>query len=466
MKKVTYVRRATRYTSSRFGMGAQNSVCYLTDGEEAEAKAKEKLLKTIETKIQEQMATRASKADVDAIMADLTPELRKELKGLPLEGLRSLLDPDKGVMKIIADQGIEMKKLQTQLHAQPLDMSTRGQIKRWLESESEEGSTKKVSDIVKEIRAGKKADLKPLELIMNTRAVQSPMLPSGTLGGSAYLPIPEFAPGIVDVVRPQPTFWNYIKKGATGSAAYVWVNKKVPAGLGAAAFIAPGVYKPGISFTIDTQISNAKKIAANEKVAIELLDDIEGLTSWVETELMYQINQKASLTLMSSAGDANTPTGIQNLSVPFAGVALGVSTLNANNWDAIRACVAQLQAANFLGYEITAFINPIDMANMVMTKANNQGQLFIPPVTGATIVVDNNVPVGKLQIACLDLYKILIYKGFTMTWGLENDDFTKNLRTVIGEMRIHQFFSENHVGSLIFDTFANIIAGINQAPAA
>ena len=57
----------------------------------------------------------------------------------------------------------------------------------------------------------------------------------------------------------------------------------------------------------------------------------------------------------------------------------------------------------------------------------------------------------------MDLYKILIYKGFTMMWGLENDDFTKNLRTVIGEMRLHQWVSANHSGAFIYDKISNII---------
>ena len=86
--------------------------------------------------------------------------------------------------------------------------------------------------------------------------------------------------------------------------------------------------------------------------------------------------------------------------------------------------------------------------------------MFIPNDPGALIVEDNNIPVGYFQMAILDYYRILIYKDFALTWGWENDDFTKNLVTAVAEMRIHQFFSENHTGAFIYDSFANVKTAI------
>jgi HK97 family phage major capsid protein len=426
----------------------------------------EKLIESIKKQVGEQLQTRASAKDVEAIVSQLSFLKKNDdgTGGFPIEALREMADPTKGVMSILLKQGEEIQKLAKQNSERPQDMSVRGQIKSWLAKSNDYNEATgedvqggiTVLEAVRQMKSGKKVDLRPLEI----RAANSPMLPSNTYGNSAYLPKPEIQAGLVDVLRVQPTFWDFLKKGATGSAAYVWVNKKVPAGSGAAAWLAPGQYKPPVSFSLNTEISNAKKIAVNEKVAIELLDDIDGLSSWVEEELMYQLKIKLNSTLLTGTGDSVTPKSITELAVPFAGANLGVTTTNANNWDAIRACVAQLKTTYFGAYPVTTFMNPVDYANMVMTKAQNQGQLFIPPVTGSTIVEELSIPVGHVLVACLDLYKILIYKGFTMTYGLENDDFTKNLRTVIGEMRLHQIFSENHQGAFIYDTFENIITGI------
>ena len=78
------------------------------------------------------------------------------------------------------------------------------------------------------------------------------------------------------------------------------------------------------------------------------------------------------------------------------------------------------------------------------------------------VVEDNNIPVGYVQVALLDYYKVSVYKEFQLTWGWENDDFTKNLVTAVAEMRIHQWFSENHTGAFIYDTFDNIKTAITE----
>lgn len=474
MKKTYFEPRNVRFAllpkleSRRFpGMNSRQSnsgPAYRSDGEFDE----DALIKKIKDSVKSELATRSSKEDTDAIVKQLD-FLKKNADGtggFPVDALREMADPSKGVMSILLKQGEEIQRMAKLNIEKPSDMSIRGQIKTWLESsnyQDENGvgvpGSKTVKQVVFEARSKRSQEvIKEFEL--NIRAAASPMLPSNVYNGSAYLPKPEIQSGIVDVVRVQPTFWDFLKKGSTSSAAYVWVNKKVPAGSGGAAWIAPGVYKPATSFQLTTEISNAKKIAVNEKVAIELLDDIDGFASWIEDELMYQLKIKLTTTLLSGVSDTVTPAGIFTLAVPYAGDILGVSTTNANNWDAILACVTQLEATFFGQYIPTTFINPVDYATMVMTKANNQGQLFIPPITGSMIVKDNNIPKGHVLVACLDLYKILMYKSFTMNYGLENDDFTKNLRTVIGEMRLHQIFSENNHGAFIYDTFANIIAGI------
>lgn len=451
---------APMYTSRRFPQTRFANVAYKTDGGSEDDE--EALLTKIQSKIDKALEGRATKAELEQIKQSQ----QDGLKGLDLVELRKIADAETGVMAILARQGLELQRLQKSGSEKPQDLSTRGQIKAWLDSKNElnskgeevEGSIS-VREAIAQIKNGKKVELRALEL--QRRDVNSPMLPADTYNGSAYLPKPEIQAGIVDIIRVQPTFWEYLKKGSTNSAAYVWVNKKNKQG--AAAFIAPGVYKPGTSFELGTEISNAKKIAVNEKVAIEILDDIDGFASWIEMELMYSLKIELTTTLLTAAGSTTVPTGICELAVPFS-TGLGIKTTNPNNWDVIRACVAQLKRANFGQYAVTTFMNPIDYANMVMTKANNQGQLFIPPVTGSTIVEDNNIAVGSVLVACLDLYKILIYKGFTIQYGLENDDFTKNLRTVIGEMRLHQIFSENHVGAFIYDTYDNVIEAITETP--
>ncbi|TXI13251.1 MAG: phage major capsid protein [Polynucleobacter sp.] len=416
------------------------------DDDDDDEDARKQLLKKIKSEVSRQLENRATKEEVSKIMSSF-----KELETkLPIEAIRAMADEKEGVMAKLVAQGLEIQRLKDAAKETGADMSVRGQIKGWMDKNKES---------ISKIRSGTKADLEPLSIQMNTRALASPMTPATVMpGGKTYLTKTEVQSGIVDVMREDTVFWNFLTKGTTGAETYVWINKKPKEG--SAAWLAPGVLKPGISFTINAEISNAKKIAVNEKMATELLQDLEGFSSWVEDELYRSLMEKVNETLMTATASSTVPAGVQTLSVPYG--LTGVKTTNPNNYDAIKAAVTQLKVGKFKG-RIICFVNPIDYANMVMTKAQSQGQLFIPPATGADIVEDNLVPVGYFQLVAMDYYKVLIYKAYTMSYGWENDDFTKNLVTVIGEMRLHQFHSENHDGFAIYDTFENVIAAITDA---
>jgi HK97 family phage major capsid protein len=393
--------------------------------------AQEALLLKVKADVAEAMKSvnESNKVALDAIKADLESVKNKDVnEDISKEVIRIASE-----LKAIQEVGANVEK--------PVTM--KGQIKAWMEENK---------NAIASIKAGQKAELTPMTL-----KVASPMTPANTYNSSSFLPVPEIAAGATEIVRVAPTFWDYLTKGRTSSATYVWVNKKNP--LGAAGFIGPGVAKPGVSFEIATETSNAKKIAVSEKVATELLQDIDGMESWINQELAYQLKAKLNTTLMTGTASSTVPAGIQTISTTYS--LTTVKTVNPNNYDAVRACVAQLRSGNLQGV-VTTFMNPIDYANMVLTKATSQGQVFVPAETGSLIVEDNNIPVGYIQVALLDYYKVLIYKDFQVMVGWENDDFTKNLVTTIAEMRVHQYFSENHTGAFIYDTLSNIKTAITQ----
>lgn len=399
-----------------------------------ELQERKELLDSIKTQTDAALETRATKKEFE--------NFSKQFEGLEIEALRTIADPEKGVMSVLKTMGTELNALKSQLDApKEDDMSIRGQIIAW------QKENKGAFDLIAQKQ---RPTLTPLNIRLN-----SPMTPSNTYNSSTRLTKTTLDSTPNEIVRVAPQFWDYIKKGRTNSEYYVWVNKKNATG--AAGFIGPGVAKPGISFELETEASNAKKIAASEKCALELLKDVEGMKTWLEDELYYQVMIKANSTLMSGTLSSTVPAGIQTLSTTFS--LTTVLTQNPNNWDAIRACVAQLRSGNLRGV-VTTFMNPIDYANMVMSKALSQGQPFMPGETGSIIVEDNNVAVGYIQVALLDYYKILVYEDFNITYGWENDDFTKNLITALGEMRIHQMFSQNNTGAFIYDSLANIKTAI------
>lgn len=378
-------------------------------------------------------------------------EAMKPLEGLNFDKLKEMLgDDDKGIRSIVIKQGEEITKLKN--NGPKEDLSIRAQVAAW--------QTRNKESIAK-IKSGIKADLEPMEL----RAADSPMTPTTIQAGSSVAlgaaALIRNGSQVIDLLRIQPTLWDLIPKGSTNLETYTWVNKKVPADSGAADFLAPGGAKPKVSFTLVTEKSNAKKVAVSMKVATELLEDIDGMTSYIEAELSYQLKFEINRVLMSAAAASSTdPAGIRNFAVAYT--LTGIQTQNPNNWDAVRAVIAQIRAS-YIDGPILVAMNPVDVANMEMSKAISAGTymgLNLRPIPGGFLVEDYNVTAGDVLAFAVDALKTLIYKQFRIAYGWENDDFTKNLVTAIAETRFHQFHSDNHAAAFVYDQLADIKSAI------
>jgi HK97 family phage major capsid protein len=176
------------------------------------------------------------------------------------------------------------------------------------------------------------------------------------------------------------------------------------------------------------------------KASTEILHDVQGMETYIMDELRYEVEMAANAAVLTGAVSSTNPAGITTIASAFN--LTTVKTSNPTTADAIRAAIAQLRSLNFNG-ALTAYMNPIDIANMDLEKATDSGVYMLPPFTnsdntvvkGVPIIEENNIAPGYLLIGDMSKYKILMYQDFFIQWGWENDDFSKNLVTVIGEMR-------------------------------
>lgn len=283
-------------------------------------------------------------------------------------------------------------------------------------------------------------------------------------GASAFFPNPGLQPGVVDLVRTQPTFWSRIPKRRTNLNPLVWTYKTNKEG--AANFIGEGVLKPQVSFELATEQSVPKKVAERMRVSTEMLNDVPSLESLIRNEMMYEIEMHANEAVLTATASATDPAGITTLASAFTLTTIEAGTAPTYA-DAIRAAIAQLQSLNFTS-NITAFINPIDAANMDLAKSSDDGHYMLPPfvsqngmtIAGVPVFTDNSIPVGNLLIGDMSKYVIWMVEDLTVRFGLNGDDFSENMVTVIAEMRFHQTFATNHTGAFIYDAFADIVAAI------
>lgn len=414
-----------------------------------------KLFEEIEKRIQE------SPADKEALEKLLEVRMKQvqQIEGLEkdkIDQLKEMLGSDeKGIRSILKRIGDEVANIKSKGNSQSSGLSIRSQVEDWMTSNKEK---------IEAVLSGASRELPPL----NIRAAASPMTPANTISDTVTLSAADvirMGQPVFDIRRIKPTLWSLLPKGSTKLVTFPWANKKRPADTGEANFIAPGVAKPGISFTIEVEQSAPKKVAVSLKTATELLSDIDGFTTYVQTELRYDLEKKINSILMSTQAATSTfPAGIRSYAVGFTLSGLSVTTPTIA--DCLRAVVCQIRT-NFVDETIIMAINPIDIANMEMTK-DSQGQYILPPfvsadgsmVKGAVLIEDNNVTVGNVFAMVPSALKTLIYEDFMIKWGLEMDDLTKNLMTVIAETRFHQFHSENDAQCFVYDDFADIMSQI------
>lgn len=422
---------------------------------EERKKLEQRFMKQITKNVKDALEGRVTKEELDdrlSALSDLLPDAEGK-GGATLEALRKMADEKTGVMPMIMSLDLRMKKMEnTSAGKQPNStsvLSIRSQCENFLA---------KNKDAIQNILAGEEARLPNFDIELSaTRAVANPMLPATAMpDGSTYITSFEVDNTINIDPRNEPTIWNGIPKGKTSKETLVWLNKTPTEGK--AEWIGPGEYKPPISFAIEPEISNAKKLAVSSKMAIELLDDIDGFYDFVISEIRYAIEIELNSAVYSSVATTKKIAGLSQYAVPYDALT-GVVTTTPNYYDAIQAAITMLRVKRYKG-KILVVLNTVDNTNMNLTKAISQGQLYIPRAIQATFVESEDIPVGTFMVVAIDYYKIKIYKGFSMAWGLENDDFTKNLRTVIGEMRLHQFVQSAYNELAVKDTFANVLAAI------
>lgn len=287
---------------------------------------------------------------------------------------------------------------------------------------------------------------------------------TSTQAGTTFTPGVEVEPGLTPLYRNKPFIEDYANTSTTNRARIVWTEKYNPQGQ--AGFIAEGGVKPLISFTWREFESYAKKVADKIKVSTEALDDIDWMAAEIQTELKYQVDILVDVDLLSGPGDGSSGNPeLQGLVSLIGGYVLTtVLTTTPNNYDALRAVYAQIISLNFMPTNV--FINPIDGANMDLVKDANGRPLAMEYKDAAgqimriTPIETNQMPIGFFLMADMTKFRIRNYKAFAVYFGWVNDDFEKNLVTIIAERRLHSFVKRNEFGAFVYDTFANVKTAI------
>lgn len=245
---------------------------------------------------------------------------------------------------------------------------------------------------------------------------------------------------------------------------------------GGAAWILSGQAKPKRSFKVGSRAVKAKKVAIFGTVEDELLQDVTSLERWIREDFMDEMREEINDGLLNNNPDINpdAPLGLKTNATQFSPSPAYNNKFAANSTTYIDQLIATFATMRYRREEAgIAFIssdvwyliqhlkdNDLRYQNNNLVYTNNLGQLYIAGVLIVPVDQDD-IPSTHVLIIGKDLgFKIFAYGPMVFERGLNDDDFQHDRTSFRGYQRFLSFIPEQRENSVMFDTWANVKAGI------
>jgi len=338
-----------------------------------------------------------------------------------------------------------------------------------LEIETKGIANKDIPESLGTLLAEKTEELKAMK-DKSGASVQITFKAAGTMALSTnttgQIPQAEREAGITRIVRRNPYILELVNVGTIMSNVWEWVEQKNADG--GAAMTAEGAAKSQADFDLVVASANVKKVTAYIKVTKEMLDDVELMRSEIDQELTELINLKIDDQLLSGSGSGNNLTGITTNATAWAAGAFALAIPTPTKWDVLRTAINQVRVNLFEPTYIV--MHPTDVTSMELSK-DSTGQYVMPPfaaldgsiVSGIRVVANTGVTIDKFLVGDFAKAGVRFKEGLTINVGYENDDFTKNLVTILAEARLVQRVKSNHYGAFVYGDFSDAITALTKA---
>lgn len=244
-------------------------------------------------------------------------------------------------------------------------------------------------------------------------------------------------PGILPLPQRRLTVRDLLSQGRMDGSTLEYV--KETGFTNSAAPVAEGSAKPESDLKFDLVTTSAKVIAHWMKASKQILSDVSQLRSTIDQRLLYGLAYVEEQQLLNGSGSGQNLHGI----IPQATAYSAPITISgATSIDMMR--LAMLQAA-LAEYPATGHVmNPIDWA-FIETLKDSEGRYIIGNPQGTIAPTLWGLPVVATQAIAVDKFLTGAFRMGAQVFdrwdarvetGYVNDDFTKNLVTILAEERL------------------------------
>lgn len=294
---------------------------------------------------------------------------------------------------------------------------------------------------------------------------------SNVSGGN--VPVEQRLMGLNTIASRRVRLFDLVSRGQANSNIISWVyqaNKD-----GAAGQTTEGTTKNQIDFDLVVASESVKKTTAYIKISTEMLDDVDFIESEIRNELLREVLKKVELGIYSGAGTTNTLHGIKTVATAFAPGTFATGSanevVNPNSVDVLTVAKNQISLAE--QDEPTAILmNPTDVNALLTNKVSSTDKRYVErlqlvagqlSLDGTPIIKTTLVTAGTYLVGDFSRALLLEKGGLQINIGLDGNDWTKNMRTILAEWRGAMVVKNNDRTAFVTGTFATDIASIAKA---
>ena len=215
-----------------------------------------------------------------------------------------------------------------------------------------------------------------------------------------------------------------------------------------------------------------KKIASYVKVSKEMLEDLSFIRAEINNDLMLSVREGIEQALIQGVpGSINGLLDV-GMGLPVFGAgSFALSIPNANITDLLRVAMAQIEAQNFTPTHV--IMNPEDVAKLQLTKGTDATYtypMYLPTqdgrgemrVAGMRVISSTYIAQDKYVVGDLSKLNVRFRNDIAMSVGLDKDDFTRNMVTILAEARLVSYVKANQKFAFVTGTISTDITAIDK----
>jgi len=240
---------------------------------------------------------------------------------------------------------------------------------------------------------------------------------------------------VVPYATPQPAVTDLIPTIQITQNAFVYMEETTFTN--AAVEVAEGAAKPEGNLALTERTSPVRKIAVWIAVTDEQLEDVPQMQDYLENRLGFMVKQRLNTQILVGNGTAPNLRGIVNV-VGVQTQAKGVDPTP----DAIYKAMTKVRVT---GQAMpSAYVtHPNDWQEVKLLRTTdgiyiwgNPSEMGPDRIWGLPVVQDAGLTEGTGVVGDFANYSLLAErKGLTIKIGYQNDDFIKNQRSIVAEIR-------------------------------